>query len=241
MRKLILGNWKMQKLFSDIHPYFKVFKHKTYHDHLTLGLALPSLYIKPAMEEMINTPFIIGAQNVSEHDDGAYTGEISALMLSSMPISFCLVGHSERRKYFHESSALVIKKAHKLQKQGITAVLCVGETLEEKNDFKKVLASQLDGVFTLDPKKLVIAYEPVWAIGTGKTATSEDIIEAHGYIKSFLKDAPYDFSSVQVLYGGSVNQANASGILALEAVGGLLIGGASIDPVGFEKLICTLG
>lgn len=240
MKKLILGNWKMQKLFSDIHPYFKHFKHKLKDDKFTLGVAVSSLYIKPCLEEMKSTPFIIGAQNVSEHDNGAFTGEISASQLSSMPISFCLVGHSERRQIFNESSALALKKAKKLQQAGILPVLCIGETLEEKANFQQVLKIQLEGVFSLDPKNLVIAYEPVWAIGTGKTASLDDILQVHHYIKSFLKEGSYDFSQVQVLYGGSVNESNASGIVNLENVDGLLIGGASLDPLGFEKLICTL-
>lgn len=241
MKKLILGNWKMQKLFSDIHPYFKVFKHKSYPSFLEIGLSVPSLYIRPCLEEINNTPFILGAQNVSEHDSGAYTGEVSALMLASMPVRFCLAGHSERRKFFHETSEIVIKKVLKLQKASILPILCIGETLEEKNNYKQILKNQLEGVFELDPKNLVIAYEPVWAIGTGKTASLEDILEVHGYIKSFLKEESYDFSQVRVLYGGSVTETNASDILKLENVDGLLIGGASLDAIGFEKLICSLG
>jgi triosephosphate isomerase len=241
MKKLIVGNWKMQKLFSDIHPYFKVFKHKTLLNHLDLGLAVPFVFIKPCLEELINTPFILGAQDVSMHDLGAYTGEISAEQLASMPINFCLCGHSERRKNFHESSQTVIKKALKLQQNGLLPIVCVGETLEEKPRFKEILKEQLKEVFTLNPQHLVIAYEPVWAIGTGKTATIDDILEAHGFIRSFLKEGSYDFSSVKVLYGGSVTEKNAAMILSLDNVGGLLIGGASLDPVGFEKLIATLG
>jgi triosephosphate isomerase len=240
MKKLILGNWKMQKLFSDIHPYFKVFKHKSFSTSFQIGIAAPSIYIKPCLEEMNNTPFIIGAQNVSEHSNGAFTGEISAEMLASMPVSFCLVGHSERRKFFNENSSLVLKKAKKLQEMGILPIVCIGETLEEKKNFKQVLKNQLEGIFSLDPKNLVLAYEPVWAIGTGKTASSEDILEVHDYIKSFLKEGSYDFSQLQVLYGGSVNESNAASIVNLAGVDGLLIGGASLDPVGFEKLISTL-
>lgn len=240
MKKLILGNWKMQKLFSDINPYFKVFKAKTYNFSLKLGLAVPTLYAKSCLEAIETTPFMIGAQNVSEYDNGAYTGEISAKMLASIPVSFCLVGHSERRQLFHETSAVVLKKAKKLQEVGILPIFCIGETLNEKNNFKTVLKQQLEGVFELNPKNLVIAYEPVWAIGTGKTASLEDILEVHSYIKSFFKEGSYDFSQVQVLYGGSVSASNAASILKLANVDGLLIGGASLEALEFEKLICTL-
>jgi triosephosphate isomerase len=241
MEKLIVGNWKMQKLFSDIHPYFKVFKHKMALKNIQLALAVPSIFIKPCLEEMINTPFILGAQDVSEYEEGAYTGEVSAVQLASMPVTFSLVGHSERRQYFHETSAIVLKKAQRLQAQGLFAILCVGETLEQKKDFKKIIQEQLKGVFTLNPAHLVVAYEPVWAIGTGQTATLEDIKQAHLYIKSFLSEGSRNFSSVKVLYGGSVNESNASSILSLDEVGGLLIGGASLNPSGFEKLIEGLG
>jgi triosephosphate isomerase len=241
MKKFIVGNWKMQKLFSEIHPYFKVFKHKINSNHIEVGLAVPSLYIKPCLEEMINTPFILGAQDVSVHDLGAFTGEVAASQLCSMPVTFSLVGHSERRQHFHETSDVVIKKAYKLQQQGLLSIVCIGETLEEKKDFKKVLAAQLEGVFSLNPALLMIAYEPVWAIGTGQTASIEDIKTAHHYIKSFLKEGSRDFYAVKVLYGGSVNETNAASILALDDVGGLLIGGACLDPVKFEKLIAQLG
>jgi len=240
MKKLIVGNWKMQKLFSDIHPYFKVFKHKHDNHHIELALAVPSLHIRSCLEEMINTPFLIGAQNVSEHEMGAYTGEISAKMLASMPVSFCLVGHSERRKNFLESSSLVMQKAKKLQEAGIMPIVCIGETLDQKPHFKDVLKKQLEDIVYLNPKNLVIAYEPVWAIGTGQTATLEDIKEVHSFIKSFLKELSYDFSTLQVLYGGSVTEKNAASILKLNEVGGLLIGGASLDPEGFKHLIATL-
>lgn len=241
MQKLIVGNWKMQKLFSDIAPYMAVFKHKKYPHHLKLGLAIPSLFIKPVLEEMINTPFTIGAQNVSEHDFGAYTGEISAQQLASMPVSFSLVGHSERRAQFCETSYAVINKAKKLQHSGLDAIVCIGETLEQKPHYKEILKEQLEGVFELNPHKLVIAYEPVWAIGTGKTATLEDIIEVHEFILSFLKAGGRDFSSVKVLYGGSVNEHNAQSIASLAQVGGLLIGGACLNAENFEKLIANLG
>jgi triosephosphate isomerase len=240
MKKLILGNWKMQKLFSDISPYFKLFKHKACPLSLKIGLAVPTLYLQACLEQAFDTPFIIGAQNVSEHDNGAYTGETSASMLASVSVSFCLIGHSERRKFFHETSALVLKKAKKLQEKGILPVLCIGETLDEKNNFKAVLTQQLEGVFELNPQNLVIAYEPVWAIGTGKTASLEDILKVHSYIKSFLKEGSYSFSQVQVLYGGSVSASNAASIVKLDNVDGLLIGGASLEALEFEKLISTL-
>lgn len=241
MSKLIVGNWKMQKLFSDIHPYFKPFKHKVYSSHIKLGLAVPSVFIKPCLEEMNTTPFILGAQDVSMHKLGAYTGEISAEQLASMPVSFSLVGHSERRKHFKETSHEVLCKAKKLQEASLMPIVCIGETLDEKPHFERVLKQQLEEIFELSPKNLAIAYEPVWAIGTGVSAEMADIQRVHGFIKNFLKERSRDFSLVPVLYGGSVNEKNASAFLELDEVGGLLIGGASLDPVAFEKLVSQLG
>lgn len=158
-----------------------------------------------------------------------------------MDVAFSLVGHSERRSNFHESNHVVIQKAKRLQEVGVLPVLCIGETLADKPRFKEILTAQLEGVFELNPHSLVIAYEPVWAIGTGLTASLEDISEVFAFITSFFKRGGRDFSSVKVLYGGSVNEANARSIANLDHVGGLLIGGACLDPVKFEKLIATLG
>jgi triosephosphate isomerase (TIM) len=240
MKKLVIGNWKMQKLSSEIHPYFHPFMNKSFHN-VDLALAVPYLFLQSCQEAHNGTPFKIGAQDVSAHDNGAYTGEISAAQLASLKISFSLVGHSERRKNFHESSEIVAAKAKRLQNAGILPIVCVGETIEEKPHFQDVLKSQLEPVLSLDPKNLVIAYEPVWAIGTGMSASIDDIKRVHGFIKYFLKEHSYDFSSVRVLYGGSVSEKNASSLLQCDHVDGLLIGGASLDPVGFDKLIATLG
>lgn len=241
MVKLIVGNWKMQKLFSDIEPFFEPFKDKNFKTSHQIGIACSSLYIQKCLEEKEGSGFLIGSQNVSCHDKGAFTGQIDASMLASMPVAFCLVGHSECRKDLRETSSIVIEKAKKLQKNHILPIICVGETLEEKPFFEKVLLEQLKGIETLDPKNLLIAYEPVWAIGTGIVAETMDIDRAHTFILSILKKHAPDFSKVSVLYGGSVNDKNAKSIIELPFVGGLLVGGASLDPVGFKKLIENCG
>jgi triosephosphate isomerase len=241
MTKLIVGNWKMQKLFSEIAPFFEPFKDRNFKTSHRIGVASPSLYIQKCLEEKKGTDILIGSQNVSGHERGAFTGQIDASMLASMPVSFCLVGHSECRKDLKEPSSLIIEKAKKLQNNHILPILCVGETLDEKPFFEKVLMEQLKGIEDLDPKNLLIAYEPVWAIGTGVVAEKADIEKAHMFILSILKKHAPDFCKVSVLYGGSVNDKNAKSILELPSVGGLLIGGASLDPIGFKKLIENCG
>lgn len=241
MKKLIVGNWKMQKLFSDIAPYFDVFKDKLKELPFDIGLAPSSIYLQSCIQNSVKTPLMIGAQDVSEHEIGPYTGDLSAKQLSSIGVQFCIVGHSERRHGHLESSELIINKAKRLQEAGLCAIVCIGETLEQKPYFKDVLKQQLADINTLNPELLVLAYEPVWAIGTGQTAQIDDIQAAHGYIKEFLKETSYQFSCVRILYGGSVGLLNAASIFNLPQVGGLLIGGASLNPESFKQLIATLG
>jgi triosephosphate isomerase len=188
---------------------------------------------------MINTPFILGAQDVSVHDLGAFTGEVAASQLCSMPVTFSLVGHSERRQHFHETSDVVIKKAYKLQQQGLLSIVCIGETLEEKKDFKKVLAAQLEGVFSLNPALLMIAYEPVWAIGTGLTASSEQAEEVHAFIRTLLTEKFGEAISeeVSILYGGSVKPDNAAELFSQKNIDGGLIGGAALKARDFFDII----
>ncbi|MBA3065770.1 triose-phosphate isomerase [bacterium] len=187
----------------------------------------------------------LGAQNIFYEDKGAYTGEISADMLLSCGCSFCIIGHSERRKYFGETDETVNKRVKKALEKSLTPIICVGETLEERESsrelrvVKKQIAGALSGLSKNDIMKVVIAYEPVWAIGTGKTASPEQAQSMHAYIREQLAAiADGDVSqSVSILYGGSMTPANVKGLLECADIDGGLIGGASLKAEDFLKLV----
>jgi triosephosphate isomerase len=186
----------------------------------------------------------VGAQNVSEQDSGAYTGEISAAMLESVDVDYCIVGHSERRKYFHEKEDVLAKKVDKLLEYNINPIYCCGEVVEERenNTYFDVVRQQLNGgLFHLTEDEfsnVVIAYEPVWAIGTGLTATPEQAQEMHAFIRNLVADA-YNREVAEettILYGGSCNAENAKVLFSQKDVDGGLIGGASLKKDDFIKI-----
>jgi triosephosphate isomerase len=187
----------------------------------------------------------VGAQNCSEHESGAYTGEVSAPMLKSMNIPYVIVGHSERRQYFGEDGKLLAKKVDIALKHGLTPIFCCGEPLEvrEKNEHEKLVKQQVEeSLFHLDAaslQKVVIAYEPVWAIGTGKTATAQQAQDMHAVIRKHLatKFEQPVADKIQILYGGSVNAANAKELFACPDVDGGLVGGASLKSREFTEVI----
>ena len=189
---------------------------------------------------MSGTPIRVGAQNVSEQSEGAFTGEISANMLADVGCSLALVGHSERRTLFKESNEQVLAKVKQLLAEGITAVVCVGESLAERQSgqeqaaVKEQLQLLLDELSSFDWRKIVLAYEPVWAIGTGETATPAQAQAMHAYIRSLLADKDSELAAVtRILYGGSVKAANAAELFAQADIDGGLIGGASLDAAEF--------
>lgn len=192
-----------------------------------------------------NSPFYAGLQNVSEYEDGAYTGEISASMMANMDISFCIVGHSERRKYFGETNAIVLNKMLRLLDNDIVPVMCCGETLEERksgNHFNVVQKQIEESIFNLSPEQMertMIAYEPIWAIGTGETATPAQAEEMLAFIRSLIekKFGTEMAVSTYILYGGSCNAKNALELFSQPNVDGGLIGGASLKPDDFVKII----
>lgn len=192
-----------------------------------------------------NSPFYAGLQNVSEYEDGAYTGEISASMMANMDISFCIVGHSERRKYFGETNAIVLTKMLRLLDNDIVPVMCCGETLEERksgNHFNVVQKQIEESVFNLTPEQMertMIAYEPIWAIGTGETATPAQAEEMLAFIRSLIekKFGTEMAVATYILYGGSCNAKNALELFSQPNVDGGLIGGASLKPDDFVKII----
>ena len=240
MQKYIIGNWKMSMTRPELGKFVAKFATIQRNPNVQFGIAAPFVYLDELVNTLYNYNVWIGAENVSEFVSGAYTGEISATNLTDSNIQFCLVGHSERRHIFGETNAQINQKILRLLQNKITPLLCIGETLQqfEEHSTLDVLAQQIDSAFidvpTSELSQIIIAYEPVWAIGTGKTPTILDIQETIGYIKGYIVQK-YGIS-LPVLYGGSVNTKNSAEILAIPCVDGALIGGASLDAVSFVDI-----
>ena len=238
MQKYIIGNWKMSISRLDVSGFLAKFATLTKNTLVQFGIASPFVFL----DELSNasTNIWVGAQNVSEYTSGAYTGEISAGMLAESNVKFCLVGHSERRHIFNETNEQTNTKINRLLQNNITPLLCIGETLEqfEQNQTLDILAEQIQSAFngltSQDISQIILAYEPVWAIGTGKTPTIQDIEKTITFIKDYIK-TNYNIA-LPVLYGGSVNVANSTEILAIPCVDGALIGGASLNAQSFVDI-----
>lgn len=250
-KKIVAGNWKMNKTFEDADDLLDELVDQL--DGVDLGgkevvICPPALYLELAYDYADEVPLHIGGQDLSVHEFGAYTGEISAPMLHSMKVEYCIVGHSERRKYHNESDELLAKKVDAALDCGINPIFCIGESLEEREADKHfdVIKTQLEkGLFHLNMEEVgnvVIAYEPVWAIGTGKTATTEQAQEMHAFIRKVLTDkySAELANEVSILYGGSCNEKNAKELFANPDVDGGLIGGASLKADSFVKIIQSL-
>lgn len=240
-RRLVVGNWKMngtrassQKLLADLIAGLPA-------DCSTdVGVCPAAVFIPEAAATLAGKPVRLGSQNVADKDSGAFTGEISAPMLREFDCTLAIVGHSERRAVYGETDTLVAARYAKAIEHGVTPILCVGETLEEREADQTfaVVDQQLDAVLDLcgvdSLVNAVIAYEPVWAIGTGRTATAGQAQEVHAHIRSKIAALSPDVASrVQILYGGSVGAANAAELFGQPDVDGGLVGGASLDPTSF--------
>lgn len=232
----VLGNWKSNGRRDDLNEFIK-----TYSDHISplpdevkTGIALPF----PLLSHGSTLAGLdIGSQNVSAFGEGAYTGEVTAGMLNDATVDFCLVGHSERRQYFGESVDDTAKKLDNLLKENIFAVFCIGETLERRQSgaLEAVLREQLAPIQNLANGKLAIAYEPVWAIGTGVAAKPSDVAQAHGMIRGMLHNTAC--SNAPILYGGSVKPGNAQELAGMNEVAGFLVGGASLKGDSFAGIV----
>jgi triosephosphate isomerase len=222
----IVGNWKMHKTAKEAALYIEAILPQIKGAAAQVYLAVPFTAIAATQNSSIK----IGAQNMSDALQGAFTGEISALMLKEAGASFCLIGHSERRHLFGEGDELILRKVKTALTQGILPILCIGE--KEGEEMEEVLEKQLKGLSGTDG--LMVAYEPVWAIGTGKSAEIDHIQKAHRFCRKFLG------KKVPILYGGSVSLENVAEIGAMEDVDGVLVGGASLNPDSFAKMIHQL-
>ncbi|OGV34540.1 MAG: triose-phosphate isomerase [Legionellales bacterium RIFCSPHIGHO2_12_FULL_35_11] len=246
-QRIILGNWKMNGDSSAITNLLNdILKQLSLTIDYQCAVFPPSPYLNIAKEILINTSIMYGAQNVYPANNGAFTGEISGPMLADLGCKYVLVGHSERRQLFHESNEFIAQKFHHARDSGIVPVLCIGETLEERenNLTEKSLAKQLltivknnnshDNPF----ENCIIAYEPVWAIGTGKTATPIEIQEVHAFVRNLIAQfGEVNAELLPIIYGGSVNEKNCLEIFNMPDVDGGLIGGASLDAEKFAEIV----
>ena len=248
-KPLIAGNWKMNLSISEAVALVSKLRDeiKTMNEGPEVLVAPPFTSIGPVKEVIKDCPISLGAQNMHWEDSGAFTGEISGKMLMEIGCTHVILGHSERRHIFGETEDMINKKVNKACELGLTPILCIGETLEEREAGHTfdVLASQLRGSLasivekTLLPNDLIIAYEPVWAIGTGKTATPEQAQEAHQFVRDWVQETFGNESAqgLRILYGGSVKPDNAASLMAMPDIDGALVGGASLKAESFLGII----
>ncbi len=242
--RYIIGNWKMYKTIEEALDFIDRIAPKVTLGSTTVCLAVPFTAIKSLSEKAATLNVVIGAQNMNDASEGAFTGEVAARMLKDAGAKFVLLGHSERRQYFHEGNEVLNRKVKRALESGLEPIVCVGETYEEyKNDkTESVLREQISQCLSgLDPKaisSIKIAYEPVWAIGTGLAMDPKTVSEKHNSIRGYVQELfGSGSSSLQVLYGGSVNEKNAAEFLSQKGVDGLLVGSASLYPEVFAKII----
>lgn len=241
MKKLIVANWKMNQSLQEIENFFKEFNQK-YTDKRDAWITPQSIHI-PLCLNLKKPQIKVGAQNTSHYTGGAFTGEISPKNLAEMNVHFTLVGHSERRQMFGDTNQVIAAKIKAAHSQHLTAIFCLGETLAEREAgmtetvLKDQLHQGLADQSLANDQNLVVAYEPVWAIGTGKTASAAMAQEAHAFIRSVLKEKFPSFGEkIKILYGGSVKPDNVEELLAQKDIDGGLVGGASLKAKDFLAL-----
>lgn len=246
MRKpIIAGNWKMNKTIKESLEMIEELKSFDLDKNVEKVLCVPFLSLKDMKKACEGTDIKIGAQNMHWEESGAFTGEVSPIMLKELDIDYVIIGHSERRLYFNETDETVNKKVLKALEYNIDPIMCVGETLEEKEagNEKEVVKNQivkgLKDVPYEDMEKIVVAYEPIWAIGTGKTASSDDANEMIGYIRQIIEEIYNNDvkEKVRIQYGGSVKPSNVSELMEKEEIDGALVGGASLNAQDFKDLV----
>ena len=233
--KIVAANWKLNGSFDFIHSYFNYINSVELKKDTCGIICSPFVYLDECNKR--SKSLYIGAQDCSNFKNGAFTGDISALMLKNSNSQFCLVGHSERRIIFNQKNEDVRIKANNLIDEGVNPIICIGETLEEKKEGKteEVLKKQIIESLPKESSNnsIIIAYEPIWAIGTGITPRIEEIDKIHSFLKKDIKN----YENFKILYGGSVKSSNAEEIMSLESVDGVLVGGSSLDPIEFSKIL----
>lgn len=246
MRKpIIAGNWKMNNSYSESKELLKAIKSFDLDKDVEAVVCPPFTSLALAKEVLDGTDINVGAQNVHFEDSGAFTGEISPLFLKDLDIKYVILGHSERREYFEETDNLVNTKVKAVLKHGLSPIVCVGETLGErenekaKEKVKTQITEDFKGINASEFGSIVIAYEPIWAIGTGKTASADDAEEMCAYIRSLILEQFGEDAAekVRIQYGGSVKPDNVVEIMSKENIDGALVGGASLESESFSKLV----
>jgi len=243
-KKLIAGNWKMNGSLSANESLVKGLLAGLGAPVCRVALCVPAVYLAQCQVLLAGSAIDLGAQDISQHEMGAFTGEISGAMLQEFGVRYCIVGHSERRQYHFETDALVAAKALRALACGITPIVCVGETLAEREAGRteEVVKRQLAAVIHANGhciSEVVVAYEPVWAIGTGKTASIEQAQQVHAVLRQQLQAASNQADRIQIIYGGSMNAANAAELLAQPDIDGGLVGGASLKAPDFLSIIAS--
>ena len=243
-KKLIVGNWKMNGSLAANEALLKALIAGTAEVACDVAVAVPSPYLAQVQALTAGTAIAVAAQDVSAHESGAYTGEVSVAMLKDFGVRYVLVGHSERRQYHGETDSIVAEKAQRALAAGVTPVVCVGETLQEREAgmTEAVVKRQLAAVIHLNGhciSEIVVAYEPVWAIGTGRTASPEQAQAVHAVLRTQLAAASEHADRIRLLYGGSMNAANAAQLLAQRDIDGGLVGGASLKAPDFLQIIAA--
>ena len=247
-KALIAGNWKMNMLPSEAKGFVEQLKSQLpRHKTCDIAICAPYVVMPALMRAAKDCRIGMGAQNVSEHDSGAYTGEVSGAQLKDLGTKYVIIGHSERRQYNGETDEMVNQKVKNTLSQAMTPIICVGETLEQREQGLTLshIAGQvraaLDGLAPEEVRRCVVAYEPIWAIGTGKTATAAEAQDVCSHIRTMIR-REFDARtarSVSIIYGGSMNAQNASELLGEPDIDGGLIGGASLRPDDFAKIIAA--
>lgn len=241
-KKLIAGNWKMNGSLTANDALVRAVAAGVADAAAEVAVCVPAPYL--AQVAGLRGPVALGAQDLSAHESGAYTGEVSAAMLRDLGVHYVIVGHSERRQYHGESDDLVARKAQRALAAGLVPIVCVGETLEQREagETESVVKRQLAAVIHLNGhciSEIVVAYEPVWAIGTGRTATPEQAQAVHAVLRAQLQAATPRADRIKLLYGGSMNAANAAELLAQPDIDGGLIGGASLKAPDFLTIVAA--
>ena len=243
-KKLIAGNWKMNGSLAANQALLQEIISGVGSPAADVAVCVPAAYLAQIQLLLKDSAIVLGAQDVSAHESGAFTGETSGAMLKEFGVRYCLVGHSERRQYHAETDAVVALKAQRALAHGITPIVCVGETLAEREAGRteEVVKRQLAAVIHVNGhciSEIVVAYEPVWAIGTGKTASAEQAQAVHAVLRAQLHAATEHSDRIHILYGGSMNAANAAQLLAQPDIDGGLVGGASLKSTDFLTIIAA--
>ena len=246
MRKhVIAGNWKMNKTMKEATAFIQEIDNEVLDEQTEAIVCAPFVYLPALVEQAANTKVNIAAQNMHFEEAGAYTGEVSPVMLKDIGVTHVIIGHSERREYFNETNETVNKKTIAAFKHGLQPIVCVGETLDQKEDnqtlplIREQVEIALEGLEQEQIAETIISYEPIWAIGTGKTATSAEANEVCKHIRNVVRELSDEAIADKIIiqYGGSVKPDNLAELLNSSDIDGALVGGASLDPASFNQLL----